>query len=194
MTREQAKKNLIALGIAEPTEDQVSNYLNQFHGDVEPPTPNPAPNPTPVPTPQPAPQPNPTPTPKPGNADLNEIEKLQKQIADLQKENVKKDIRAYAAEKGLTGEQTEKILGALQDDLEVAKTAIDSMSQIISDKETAAAQKKEQEIAKGSMNPGGGTGGTHKGDEKPEDVKNAESIYFGEKQGEQSMKDYYLMK
>ena len=194
MTREQAKKNLIALGIAEPTEDQVSNYLNQFHGDVEPPTPNPAPNPTPAPTPQPAPQPNPTPTPTPGNADLNEIEKLQKQIADLQKENVKKDIRAYAAEKGLTGEQTEKILGALQDDLEVAKTEIDSMSQIISDKETAAAQKKEQEIAKGSMNPGGGTGGTNKDDEKPEDVKNAESIYFGEKQGEQSMKDYYLMK
>ena len=68
------------------------------------------------------------------------------------------------------------------------------MSQIISDKETAAAQKKEQEIAKGSMNPGGGTGGTNKNDEKPEDVKNAESIYFGEKQGEQSMKDYYLMK
>lgn len=90
MTREQAKKNLIALGIAEPTEDQVSNYLNQFHGDVEPPTPNPAPNPTPALTPQPAPQPNPTPTPTPGNADLNEIEKLQKQIADLQKENVKK--------------------------------------------------------------------------------------------------------
>ena len=45
MTREQAKKNLIALGIAEPTEDQVSNYLNQFHRDVEPPTPNPATNP-----------------------------------------------------------------------------------------------------------------------------------------------------
>ena len=185
MTREQAKKNLIALGITEPTEDQVSNYLNQFHGDVEPPTPNPAPNPTPAQTPQPAPQPNQTQTP--GNADLNEIEKLQKQIADLQKENVKKDIRAYAAEKGLTGEQTEKILGALQDDLEVAKAAIDSMSQIIS-------EKKELEIAKGSMNPGGGTGGTNKGDEKPEDVKNAESIYFGEKQGEQSMKDYYLMK
>lgn len=192
MTREQAKKNLIALGIAEPTEDQVSNYLNQFHGDVEPPTPNPATNPTPAPTPQPAPNPNPTPTP--GNADLNEIEKLKKQIADLQKENVKKDIRAYAAEKGLTGEQTEKILGALQDDLEVAKTAIDSMSQIISDKETAAAQKKEQEIAKGSMNPGGGNSGTNKNDDKPEDVKNAESIYFGEKQSEQSMKDYYLMK
>lgn len=192
MTREQAKKNLIALGIAEPTEDQVSNYLNQFHGDVEPLTPNPSTNPTPAPTPQPAPNPNSTPTP--GNAGLNEIEKLKKQIADLQKENVKKDIRAYAAEKGLTGEQTEKILGALQDDLEVAKTAIDSMSQIISDKETAAAQKKEQEIAKGSMNPGGGNGGTNKNDEKPEDVKNAESIYFGEKQGEQSMKDYYLMK
>lgn len=194
MTREQAKKNLIALGIAEPTEDQVSNYLNQFHNDSQPPTPTP--NPTPAPAPQPTPQPNPAPAPAPApaNADLAEMEKLKKQIADLQKENVKKDIRAYAAEKGLTGEQAEKVLGALQDDLEAAKTAIDSMSQIISDKETAAAQKKEQEIANGSMNPGGGTGGTNKGNEKPEDVKNAESIYFGEKQGEQSMKDYYLMK
>lgn len=192
MTREQAKKNLIALGIAEPTEDQVSSYLNQFHNDPQPPTPTP--NPTPAPAPQPTPQPNPAPAPTPANTDLAEMEKLKKQIADLQKENVKKDIRAYAAEKGLTGEQAEKVLGALQDDLEAAKTAIDSMSQIISDKETAAAQKKEQEIANGSMNPGGGTGGTNKGDEKPEDVKNAESIYFGEKQGEQSMKDYYLMK
>lgn len=194
MTREQAKKNLIALGIADPTEDQVSNYLNQFHNDPQPPTPTPNPNPTPAPAPQPTPQPNPAPAPTPANADLAEMEKLKKQIADLQKENVKKDIRAYAAEKGLTGEQAEKVLGALQDDLEAAKTAIDSMSQIISDKETAAAQKKEQEIANGSMNPGGGTGGTNKNDEKPEDVKNAESIYFGEKQGEQSMKDYYLMK
>ena len=190
MTREQAKKNLIALGIAEPTEDQVSNYLNQFHGDAQPP----APTQNPAPAPAPQPNPAPTPAPTPDNADLTEMEKLKKQIADLQKENVKKDIRAYAAEKGLTGEQAEKVLGALQDDLDVAKVAIDSMSQIISDKETAAGQKKEQEIANGSMNPGGGTGGKNKNDEKPEDVKNAESIYFGEKQGEQSMKDYYLMK
>lgn len=34
MTREQAKKNLIALGVAEPTDEQVTNYLNQHNGEV----------------------------------------------------------------------------------------------------------------------------------------------------------------
>lgn len=28
MTREQAKQNLISIGVEEPTEDQISNYLN----------------------------------------------------------------------------------------------------------------------------------------------------------------------
>ena len=31
MTREQAKQNLIAIGVAEPTDEQVSNYLNQVN-------------------------------------------------------------------------------------------------------------------------------------------------------------------
>ena len=115
------------------------------------------------------------------------------EIAQLQKENVQKDIRAYAAEKGLTGEQAESVLAGFQTDLEAAKKAIDSIAQIISDKETAAATAKEQELLKGTPNPGGGTGG-NPGDDKPEDVKNAESISFGNKADEQSMKDYYVLK
>ena len=173
MTREEAKQNLVALGIEEPTDAQVTNYLNQFHNN----RPAPAPNPNPQQNQNPAPQ----------NDD--EIEKLRKQIDALQKENIKKDIRAYAAEKGLTGEQAENVLAGFQDNYDLAKTAIDSMSQIIADKETAAAQAKEQEIANGSINPGGG-----KQDDKPEDVKNAESIVFGNKQSEQSVKDYYVLK
>ena len=34
MTREQAKQNLIAIGVAEPTDEQVSNYLNQVNGET----------------------------------------------------------------------------------------------------------------------------------------------------------------
>lgn len=196
MTREEAKQNLVALGIEEPTDAQVTNYLNQFHNNrpAPAPNPNPAPNPEPKPHPTPAPVPNPQPNQNPAPQNDDEIEKLRKQIDALQKENIKKDIRAYAAEKGLTGEQAENVLAGFQDNYDLAKTAIDSMSQIIADKETAAAQAKEQEIANGSINPGGGNPGGEKQDDKPEDVKNAESIVFGNKQSEQSVKDYYVLK
>lgn len=187
MTREEAKQNLVALGIEEPSEAQVTNYLNQFHSN------RPNPQPTPQPQTTPAPQPNPTPEPTPNPDDGGELETLRNQIAQLQKENVQKDIRAYAAEKGLTGEQAESVLAGFQTDLEAAKKAIDSIAQIISDKETAAATAKEQELLNGTPNPSGGTGGKP-GDDKPEDVKNAESISFGSKADEQSTKDYYVLK
>lgn len=189
MTREEAKQNLIALGIAEPTDEQVTSYLNQFHNQ---PKPNPTPDPTPTPTPAPAPTPQPNPTPEPTPGSGEDIETLKNQIEELRRENVKKDIRAYAAEKGLTGEQAEKVLAGFKDDLESAKAAIDSMSEIISARETSAAQAKEKEILDKSTNPGGGSGGG--GDDKPEDVKNAEQISFGNKAANQSAKDYYVMK
>ena len=192
MTREEAKQNLIALGIAEPSDDQVTNYLNQFHNQPKP-NPTPAPTPTPTPSPAPTPQPNPTPEPTPGSGE--DIETLKNQIEELRRENVKKDIRAYAAEKGLTGEQAEKVLAGFKDDLESAKAAIDSMSEIISARETTAAQAKEKEILDKSTNPGGGSGGSGGGkDDKPDDVKNAEQISFGSKAANQSEKDYYVMK
>ena len=194
MTREEAKQNLIALGIAEPTDEQVTSYLNQFHNQPKPnPTPDPTPTPTPAPAPTPQPNPNPTPTPTPGSGE--DIETLKNQIEELRRENVKKDIRAYAAEKGLTGEQAEKVLAGFKDDLESAKAAIDSMSEIISARETSAAQAKEKEILDKSTNPGGGSVGSGGGkDDKPEDVKNAEQISFGNKAANQSEKDYYVMK
>lgn len=179
MTREEARQNLVALGIEEPSEAQVTNYLNQFHSNRPNPQPQPAPQPTPEPTPNPEPDDN--------------TRALQERIEQLERENVQKDIRAYAAEKGLTGEQAESVLAGFQTDLDAAKKAIDSIAQIISDKETAAATAKEQELLKGTPNPGGGTGGKP-GDDKPEDVKNAESISFGSKADEQSTKDYYVLK
>nr|DAZ36314.1 MAG TPA: hypothetical protein [Caudoviricetes sp.] len=166
MTREEAKQNLVALGIEEPTDAQVTNYLNQFHSN----RPTPAKKPDPATDPEPSPQSATDPEPQ----NEEEIEKLKNQVKELQKENIRKDIRAYAAEKGLTGEQAEKVLAGFQENYDLAKTAIDSMSQIISDKETAAAQAKEQEIARGTNNPGGGTGGGNK--QKTDAEKTAETI------------------
>lgn len=181
MTREEARQNLVALGIEEPSEAQVTNYLNQFHSN--------RPNPQPTPQPTPAPQTNPTPEPTPNPDDGGELETLRNQIAQLQKENVQKDIRAYAAEKGLTGEQAESVLAGFQTDLKAAKKAIDSIAQIISDKETAAATAKEQELLKGTPNPGGGTGGK---DEKSTAEKLVLKMCGSEQKQENSVLSHYI--
>ena len=35
ITREQAKKNLIELGVEQPTDEQITKYLNSFSGEVQ---------------------------------------------------------------------------------------------------------------------------------------------------------------
>ena len=186
MTREEARQNLVALGIEEPTDVQVTNYLNQFHSNrntnPNPPAPvvnTPAPNPNP---PQPAPQ------PAPGNND--EMETLRQQIANLQRENARKDIEAYAVAKGLTGEQVKNILNAFGENVDVAKQAIDSIGQIISDNRTAAAREKEQELASGATNPGGGNAGSSNSDEKSNAEKIAERMFGGKKQSNDILSHY----
>lgn len=180
MTREDARQNLIALGIEEPTDAVITNYLNQFHAN----------KPTPALIPQPK-IPEPTPQPVEPQVDNEEMEKLRKQIADLQADNIKKDIRAYASEKGLTGDSVATILSTFKDDFESAKTAIDSIVGIISEKEVAAANAKEQEIAKGAFNPGGGAG-SNGNENKLADVENAKNITFGGvNSNAQAARDYY---
>lgn len=169
MTREEARLNLVALGIEEPTDAQVTNYLNQFHSNRNP-------NPTPSPTPNPTPNPNPEP-PTPANDE--ELANMRRQIEELQRENARKDILAYAVSKGLTGKQVQRVLDAFVENVDSAKSAIDSIGQIISENRESAARAKEQEIAGQAGNPGGGNGNNNPGNDKPEDVKNAESISFG---------------
>lgn len=168
MTREEARLNLVALGIEEPTDAQVTNYLNQFHSNR---------NPNPTPAPQPTPSPNPAPNPEPTPANDEELANMRRQIEELQRENARKDILAYAVSKGLTGEQVQKVLNAFVDNVDAAKSAIDSIGQIISENRESAARAKEQEIAGQAGNPGGGN--NNQVNDKPEDVKNAESISFG---------------
>lgn len=116
-----------------------------------------------------------------------ELEKANQRIAELEKNDEIKTQRSLAMEKfKVTAEQAKQIV---KDD---GSLDYDILGQIISDKESASATAKEQEIADNATNPGGGSaGGT---DTKPDDVKNAESITFGTQASEQSEKDYYVMK
>ena len=193
MTREQAKQNLIAIGVEEPTDEHVSNYLNQVNGETKK---------------------------EKDRADgykakadtaddlqkqldelqagnLTELEKANKaldtanqKIAELEKAQSIATQRASAASKfNVTAEQAAQIV---KDD---GSFDYDVLGKIISEKETAAAQAKEQEIANGSTNPGGGTAGGNKDNEKTEAEKAAESIgktLAGTNQAAKSVVDSYL--
>ena len=177
MNREQAKSNLISFGIAEPTEEQITNYLNSVNGEVK--------------------------KEKDradkykldadkatelqkkldeiANQNLSELEKANKaadeafaQVAALQKRIDRAEQLKALAEKGITGEQAEKLIS------EDGKLDYDILGQIISDRETAAKAAKEQEIANNQGNPGGGSAsGADDPNAKPDDVKNAEALNFG---------------
>ena len=82
------------------------------------------------------------------------------------------------------------VLKAFGEDVEVAKSAIDSISQIISDNRASAAEEKERELAKGASNPGGGNGGGG-GTEKTSAEQIAEKL-FSAKKTENSILSHYV--
>ena len=118
-----------------------------------------------------------------------EMEQLRQQITQLQSENAKKDILAYATSKGLTGEQVANVLAAYGDNVDTAKASIDAICAIISEKETAAATAKEQEIARKAGNPGGGNGGTQKEQSTAEKLA---TQFFGTQKQENNILSHYV--
>lgn len=82
-----------------------------------------------------------------------ELEKSSARVAELEKNIAIRDSRAAAAEKfKVTAEQAKQIV---KDD---GSFDYDVLGTIIAEKETAAANAKEQEIAHNSTNPGGQSG------------------------------------
>jgi len=79
----------------------------------------------------------------------------QRQIAELRSEMNRKDIANYALSKGISGEQSANILLAFGDNVESAKLAIDSISQIISDTDKSARDSEKQMLLNNTPNPGG---------------------------------------
>lgn len=80
---------------------------------------------------------------------------IEKDNAELKAQLTSERIRAYAGSKNLSGEHIDNVLKSFGGNYDLAVAAIDSMAQLIQDRETAAALAKEQEIAKLSGNPSG---------------------------------------
>lgn len=114
------------------------------------------------------------------------LETANQQIADMQKKNAIRDQREALMEKlKINAEQAKSVVkdnGSLD---------YDALGKITAEKETAAAQAKEQEIANNSENPGGGTAGGE--NKKTADVENAEKISFGKPAESAEAKDHYVL-
>lgn len=107
---------------------------------------------------------------------LSEVEKAQKEnekmaerIAELEKRELISNRKSDAMAKfNITKEQVDKVIG------EDGNLNFEELGKIISEKEVASANAKEQELAKNASNPGGsGAGGS---EEKTEAEKIAESL------------------
>lgn len=173
LNRVQAMENLKSFGIEEPTDEQVTAYLNQVHGESNK---------------------------EKARADalkaqadkvaelekllesandekLSDIEKANKatekaneEISNLQKKIADMELKAQLAEKGIVGEDAENLI-------KDGKLDIETLGKIISEREIASASAKEQELLKNTPNPMGIGGKTE--DAKPADVENAEKLSFG---------------
>lgn len=115
-----------------------------------------------------------------------QLEEANKRIAELEKAQTLATQRTNAADKfKITSEQAAHVV---KDD---GSFDFEVLGKIISDKETAAAQAKEQEIANGSTNPGGGSAGGS--ESKTADVENAEKITFGNTSASEEAKNHYVL-
>lgn len=112
------------------------------------------------------------------------LEKANARIAELEKAQAIATQRANAASKfNVTAEQAAQIV---KDD---GSFDYDVLGKIISEKETAAAQAKEQEIANNSTNPGGGMAGKEN-ENKTTAEKLVEKLYGGQKQNNDILSHY----
>lgn len=215
MTREQAKQNLISIGFEEPTEEQVTKYLNQVNGETK--TERERADGYKKEAEKVADLQNRASTKQTelqntiaelqsqldeiNSQNLSDVEKANKatadaekatqaaldKVADLEKQISRMNTLKSLADKGITGEDAENLID------ENGVVNFETLGKIISEREAAAATAKEQEIAKASTNPGGSnSGGEKHKDEKPDDVSNAEQISFGSMNNNaQAARDYY---
>lgn len=115
--------------------------------------------------------------------------KMEQANIDLQNQLNSERIKSYAGSKNLTGEKIDSILKSFGSNYELAVSAIDSMAELITDRESAAALAKEQEIAKKSGNPNGGNNGG--GDSKSSAVKLVER-HFGSQKTNNDVLSHYI--
>lgn len=106
------------------------------------------------------------------NGSNSEVEKLQQKVAELEKAKAISETKKSAMAKfKIDAEQAEKVIR------EDGSLDFDALGKIMSEKESAAAAAKEQEIASKAGNPGGGAGNPgNPTDQKSEPEKIAEQM------------------
>jgi len=189
-TRQQAKDFLVSLGITEPTDEQVTNYLNQVGSETK--------------------------REKDraeaykndankaaelqkqldeiNNANLSEIEKANKateqannRVAEMEKQIKVMQLKADLATSGIVGESADKLIESISSGTFDASL----LGQIIADREKSAVANYEKQKLADTPNPDGGKGEDK--ETKPVDVENAESLVFGNSAPSQEQKDYYKL-
>lgn len=186
MTRAEAKQKLVSYGIAEPTEEQITDLLNSINAETQ--------------------KEKQRADGYKADADkaaelqaeldrinaekmtdaekqAKDLEKANNRIAELEKAQQLITQRNSVAEKfNVTAEQAKQIV---KDD---GSFDYDVLGQIISDKEKAAATAKEQEIAGKAGNPNGASGGGADNKSTAENI--ATKLFGGQKQENNILKHY----
>lgn len=101
-----------------------------------------------------------------------QYDELKKQFESLQSELKTKELKANLAEKGIVGENADKLIQSL----EGGTLDVELLGAIISEKETNAVDAKVKELAGQAGNPGGSNGSGNEPPEKTDAEKMAESI------------------
>ena len=186
MTRAEAKQKIISYGIAEPTEEQITDLLNSINAETQ--------------------KEKQRADGYKADADkaaelhaeldrinaekmtdaekqAKDLEKANNRIAELEKAQQLITQRNSVSEKfNVTAEQAKQIV---KDD---GSFDYDVLGQIISDKEKAAATAKEQEIAGKAGNPNGASGGGADNKSTAENI--ATKLFGGQKQENNILKHY----
>lgn len=188
MSREQARENLKSFGIEEPTDEQITAYLNQVGSETKKEKERAEAFKAQASKADELKQK----LDELNNANLSEVEKANKatedankQIAELNKKIANMELKAQLAEKGIVGEDADALISA------DGKLDIEVLGRIISERETASASAKEKELLDNTPSPQG-NGGGNDDDAKPLDVANAEKISFGAGV-DTANKDYYKL-
>lgn len=175
MTRGQAKANLVKLGIAEPTEQQITDYLDSVATET-----------TPLKEKAEKADELQTQLDDIQNQSLSDVEKLQKQIEALENSNrsltessLKSEAKAILKGSGLDDETIEAILPGMVAGLDKIEdvqartnTYVSGVNKVLETK----LKEKEKEDLDGTGTPGGNNGDDGQGDEKTDAEKFAETV------------------
>lgn len=110
---------------------------------------------------------------------------LEKKFAELQADLKTKELKANLAEKGIVGENADKLIASLGG----ANIDVDVLCNIIAEREKGAVDSKIKELEGLAGNPSASAGSEK---EKPADVANVEGLSFGTiSQNAQQARDFY---